>query len=547
MTASRFRAVVHAACVLALLITATASAQRARDPRLDLAAEADLHFELGVEMQRRGDFFGALEHYLLSNRLAYNRNVVFNIAHCYQEVGHFAEAYRYYSDYLEEDLSDDDRRVAERSLAQIERRVALIQITSTPPGATIFVDRVELGARGQTPRTLAVDPGSYRVILQQEGYESASAEVRAARGETGEITLSLTPILGTLELVGEPAGAEVRVDDPASEPVGTLPSEIPLVPGHHTLIVSAEGHQTDQVDVTVQPRERIRRRVALSLETGSVLVDAQERGALIEIDGTAMGFTPAVLPRVPSGTHTVRISRSGFRPFEDTIQVVPNEQTPVEVRLRLQQEVTAASRQAESIFDAPASVTVIPQEELRAFGFQTLWDALGGLRGIYQTNDRSYRSLGFRGFSQPQDYGNHLLVLTDGHVMNDDSAGLELRRLRRAQRSDGRGAGRGGARTGLRALRYQRVPRRDQRGHARPRHDDAAARVAGLRRLPDGTAAGRRRPPLQPRRRLLGERERGALAGPEPLSARRRHHARRDDPRRGRLLRGERHGAAVGR
>ena len=94
------------------------------------------------------------------------------------------------------------------------------------------------------------------MILQREGYESASAEVRAARGETGEVTLSLTPILGTLELVGEPAGAEVRVDDPASEPVGTLPGEIPLVPGHHTLIVSAEGHQTDQVDVTVQPRER---------------------------------------------------------------------------------------------------------------------------------------------------------------------------------------------------------------------------------------------------------------------------------------------------
>src|SRR5690606_8602522 len=86
-------------------------------------------------------------------------------------------------------------------------------------------------------------------------------------------------------------------------------------------------------------------------------------------------------------------------------------------------EVTAASRQSESVFDAPASVTLVPQEELRAFGFQTVWDALGGLRGIYQTNDHSYASLGFRGFSQPQDYGNRILMLTDGHVMNDDLLG----------------------------------------------------------------------------------------------------------------------------
>lgn len=409
--------------IAALLSLAPAASSAQRDARLDLAAEADLHFELGVDLQQRGDHRGALEHYLLSNRLAYNKNVVFNIARCYEELGRFAEAHRYYSDYLAEELSESDRRPAAEALERTARRVALVRIESSPPGASIYLDRVELGARGQTPRTLAVEPGSYRVILEREGYESGTAEVTAARGETASVTLTLPPILGTVALVGEPAGASVRVDDPASEPLGTVPGELPLVPGTHTLIISHPGHQSAQIDLTVRPRERIRRSVNLELETGSVLVDVQERGALIEIDGTAMGFTPAVLPRVPSGTHTVRISRSGFRPFEDTIVVAPNEQTAVQVRLRLQQEVTAASRQAESIFDAPASVTILPQEELRAFGFQTVWDALGGLRGIYQTDDRTYPSLGFRGFSQPQDYGNRVLSLTDGHVMNDDLLG----------------------------------------------------------------------------------------------------------------------------
>jgi hypothetical protein len=61
VTNPTLRALAHVACIAALFATAApASAQRTRDPRLDLAAEADLHFELGVELQQRGDCRGAL-------------------------------------------------------------------------------------------------------------------------------------------------------------------------------------------------------------------------------------------------------------------------------------------------------------------------------------------------------------------------------------------------------------------------------------------------------------------------------------------------------
>jgi outer membrane receptor protein involved in Fe transport len=409
------------ALALVFLLASPAAAQR--DPNLDLAAEADLHFELGLELQQRGEYRGALEHYLLSNRLAFNKNVVFNVARCYEELGRYADAFRYYTDYLEIETNEADRRLATDALERIGRRVALIRVESDPPGASIYLNRTDLGTRGQTPRTLAVDPGEYNVIVERDGHESAQGPARAVRGETVSVSLRLAPILASVQLVGEPAGAEVRLDDPNSAVLGTVPGTIEIVPGRHTLLISREGFQTGHIDVQVTPRERIVRSVDLELETGSVMVDVQERGALIEVDGTAMGFTPAVLPRVPAGSHTIRISRSGFRPFEESIRVDPNEQVQVRVRLRLEQEVTAASRQAESIYDAPASVSIIPQEELRAFGFQTIWDALGGVRGIYQTDDRSYPSLGFRGFSQPQDYGNRVLVLTNGHVMNDDLLG----------------------------------------------------------------------------------------------------------------------------
>jgi outer membrane receptor protein involved in Fe transport len=409
---------------IALGVTGTARAQQGgTQARLDLATEADVRFELGVDAQRRGDYRGAVAHYLASHRLVPNKNVVFNIARCFEELGRYPEAFRYYSDYLEAELEPDERRVAQAAIQRIQPRVALIRIETEPAGATIYLDRRDLGAVGRTPRALAVEPGMHRVIVEAEGYDPAeSEEVRAETGQEVVIRLSLRRILGTARVVGEPRGAEIRVDD-EGEVLGTVPASIPLVPGAHTLIVSAPGRQTTRYPIVVEPRATTRIEVDLPLETGSLVVDAEERGALIELDGQAVGFTPAVLPSVPSGAHTVRISRQGFRTYEENIEIRPNERTTIVARLRLSQEVTAASRAAESVEDAPASVSLIPLEELRAFGYQTLWDAVAGNRGIYQTDDRQYASIGLRGFSQPGDYGNRLLVLIDGHTMNDDLAG----------------------------------------------------------------------------------------------------------------------------
>ena len=43
-----------------------------------------------------------------------------------------------------------------------------------------------------------------------------------------------------------------------------------------------------------------------------------------------------------------------------------------------------------------------------------------GIRGLYLSDDRSYETVGVRGFSRPGDYGNRVLVLIDGHPTNDN-------------------------------------------------------------------------------------------------------------------------------
>jgi outer membrane receptor for ferrienterochelin and colicins len=394
--------------------------------QVDLAEEADLKFSLGVEAYRSGRFVEALEHLLASNRLAPNQNVVFNIARCYEQLGRFPEAFRHYADYRAAQTDAERRAEADRALERIRPQVALVEVTSVPPGATIYLDRRDLGARGVTPRVLAVPPGAHEVLLELAGHEPARATgIDAATGATRTVSLPLERILGAVRLEGTPAGAEVRLEGGPADaaPLCRLPCVAALPPGARTLRVSAPGHRDGTVAVTLEPRRETTARVALDLLTGALVVDADEPGALVEVDGVASGFTPTVIDDVPVGEHRLRVTTPGFRPYETTLNLAPDARVPVTAALEPLYEVTAASRESESIDDAPASVTLITREEIRAFGHETLYDALGGTRGVFQTDDRTYQALGFRGFSRPGDYGNRVLVLLDGHTMNDDQTG----------------------------------------------------------------------------------------------------------------------------
>lgn len=88
--------------------------------------------------------------------------------------------------------------------------------------------------------------------------------------------------------------------------------------------------------------------------------------------------------------------------------------------------VYAASAYAQKISEAPASVSIITQEDIERFGYRTLADVLRSVRGFYVTNDRNYSYLGVRGFSRPGDYNARILLLIDGHRLNDNVFGSAL-------------------------------------------------------------------------------------------------------------------------
>jgi iron complex outermembrane receptor protein len=85
-----------------------------------------------------------------------------------------------------------------------------------------------------------------------------------------------------------------------------------------------------------------------------------------------------------------------------------------------QAKVFTASRHAEDSRQAPSSVSVITADDIKRYGWRTLCDVLNSLRGFYTSNDRNYTYLGVRGFLRPGDYNSHILLMINGHRLNDN-------------------------------------------------------------------------------------------------------------------------------
>jgi len=90
--------------------------------------------------------------------------------------------------------------------------------------------------------------------------------------------------------------------------------------------------------------------------------------------------------------------------------------------------IVGASKYEQRQDAVAAAVSVITRNEIRAFGWRTLSEALASLPGIHTTYDRQYTYLGMRGFGLPGDFNTRMLLTVNGNRVNDvvyDSASFD--------------------------------------------------------------------------------------------------------------------------
>ncbi len=83
-------------------------------------------------------------------------------------------------------------------------------------------------------------------------------------------------------------------------------------------------------------------------------------------------------------------------------------------------KLLSASRHLEDARKAPSAVSVITSDEITRYGWRTIAEVLRSVRGFYTANDRNYSYVGVRGFLQSGDYNARILLLINGHRINEN-------------------------------------------------------------------------------------------------------------------------------
>ena len=124
----------------------------------------------------------------------------------------------------------------------------LVRVITDPAGATVTAGG---RYRGVTPLETELTPGqTYELALVKPGYAPATARVdlTVTRGATVRVTL--TPRIGIIKVVSEPADAELFVD---GKSVGTATTELFLPAVRHRLEVRKAGFAPYKTEVTPDP------------------------------------------------------------------------------------------------------------------------------------------------------------------------------------------------------------------------------------------------------------------------------------------------------
>jgi serine/threonine-protein kinase len=137
------------------------------------------------------------------------------------------------------------------------------------------------------------------------------------------------PVETTVQIVTEPAGAHVIVDDSSSSSC-TTPCMLQLSSGRHTMRADAAGYQTGRRIFTTPDQSDLF--LSLDKAIGTLTVSSNPAGASIFLNGKELREkTPAVLS-LPAGAYHVEIERDGRRIAKD-VTVAAGEMHSLDLRL----------------------------------------------------------------------------------------------------------------------------------------------------------------------------------------------------------------------
>jgi len=328
-------------------------------------AYADGHLQKGIKAYESGDFDKAIEELNKATARRFQKSDLVTaykyLALSYIGKGRFSTAEEAFKHVIKLDPKfninpkDYSRKVYLLFQQVKTEMVDTLTVASKPGGAIVFLDDKRVGVTKADTEALKLDVlvGQHYVKLSKKYFEERSQWVNISKKSKNEIRVNLTPIKLGLQIMTEPTGTHLYVND---KPAGKTPIIIDSHIGAKlTIKLTKEKFRDKRAEIHLLEKGVVKvgddefplinevASIHFNLEPlppGKLNISSVPPGATIYLDGERVGMTqklnvglPLTLNDVAIGKHTLRFQLDKFRDIVETVEVVSGKTTHIQGKL----------------------------------------------------------------------------------------------------------------------------------------------------------------------------------------------------------------------
>lgn len=319
------------------------------------AQDAKASLAAGDKAAKAKDWAAALAQYEAANKATPSAEALEGVANARFQLKQDGEAYAAYDEYLKTygaKVAKPKKAAAEARLKELEGRTGALTVTSTEAGAQVSVDDKPVGT---TPLAspVRVSAGPHRVRVAKEGFTPSdqAPNVQAGGAATVEAKLEALSSKGKLT-VKERSGRPLRVYVDGVD-MGDAPWSGEVAAGSHEVSGKSPTASAAPEKVTVERTKTHEVELVASSTVAPLKVSTSDGKGLIYLDGKLVG-EGTFSADVPAGAHQLKVTREGYDPYEQDLQLAEKQPSSVAVTLKL-----AAKIETQAVKDEDRAVTGI--------------------------------------------------------------------------------------------------------------------------------------------------------------------------------------------
>ena len=204
-------------------------------------------------------------------------------------------------------VTDADTQRLDIALAPLPGTVSLV---TTPAGAAVTMDGLFLG---HTPlNDIVLEAGRYELAASLQRFQPWQNQIDVVgRSQSQTVQIALVPDWAHVTFSSTPSEVFAAID---SEPTAMTARGLEVLSGEHELTLSAPGFMPATLPLQIVAGiDQDLGTITLTPADATLTLDSSPTGAGVTLDGAFAGLTPLIVPLSPDDTHTIRVSKAGFR------------------------------------------------------------------------------------------------------------------------------------------------------------------------------------------------------------------------------------------